>query len=229
MLPISRIPPPASALPVILDGRIVGHVPAVLTPAVAQQLRLAKTMQNTLPHPVFDKLEIAVFLHSPAAGSPAPGIFLFSSAGRMLRPVMNVAARRQEWIGPFEQISMGISVTPEAFDAQLHTHVETCPTNMLSAIASFTPYSDMNQSPRNMCVKIHHPMKSRDTMRRYQCQQTKQSMGMPFHAFDRRTDNKVRSLAQGLSFFLLFPAGLSHSVASGANRSQRELRQVRDK
>jgi DNA-directed RNA polymerase I subunit RPA2 len=142
---------------------------------------------------------------------------------------MNVAARRQEWIGPFEQISMGISVTPEAFDAQLHTHVETCPTNMLSAIASFTPYSDMNQSPRNMCVKIHHSMKSRDTVRRYQCQQTKQSMGMPFHAFDRRTDNKVRSLAQGLSFFLLFPAGLSHSVASGANRSQRELRQVRDK
>jgi DNA-directed RNA polymerase I subunit RPA2 len=104
---------------------------------------------------VFDKLEIAVFSHSTAAGSPAPGIFLFSSAGRMQRPVMSVAAGRQEWIGPFEQISMGISVTPEAFDPQLHTHVEMCPTNMLSAIASFTPYSDMNQSPRNMCVLLH--------------------------------------------------------------------------
>jgi DNA-directed RNA polymerase I subunit RPA2 len=152
MLPVSRIPPPANALPVLLDGRIIGHVPSVLTQAVAQQLRLAKTLQNTLPHPVFDRLEIAVFSESTAAGSPAPGIFLFSSAGRMQRPVMSVAAARQEWIGPFEQINMGISVTPEAFDPQLHSHVEICPTNMLSAIASFTPYSDMNQSPRNMCV-----------------------------------------------------------------------------
>jgi DNA-directed RNA polymerase I subunit RPA2 len=152
MLPVSRIPPPANALPVLLDGRIIGHVPSVLTQAVAQQLRLAKTLQNTLPHPVFDRLEIAVFSQSTAAGSPAPGIFLFSSAGRMQRPVMSVAAARQEWIGPFEQINMGISVTPEAFDPQLHSHVEICPTNMMSAIASFTPYSDMNQSPRNMCV-----------------------------------------------------------------------------
>jgi len=30
------------------------------------------------------------------------------------------------------------------------THVELSPLNMLSALASLTPFSDFNQSPRNM-------------------------------------------------------------------------------
>ena len=30
------------------------------------------------------------------------------------------------------------------------THIETSPANMLSLIASLTPFSDFNQSPRNM-------------------------------------------------------------------------------
>jgi RNA polymerase Rpb2, domain 6 len=43
------------------------------------------------------------------------------------------------------------------------THEELDASAMLSAIASFTPYSDYNQSPRNM----------------YQCQMGKQTMGTP--------------------------------------------------
>jgi DNA-directed RNA polymerase I subunit RPA2 len=40
----------------------------------------------------------------------------------------------------------------------------------------------------------------------YQCQQTKQSMGMPFHAFDRRTDNKVcHGSARNRNAFNRFP------------------------
>ena len=47
--------------------------------------------------------------------------------------------------------------------------------NMLSLIASMTPFSDFNQSPRNM----------------YQCQMGKQTMGTPTHAWPHRIDSKM--------------------------------------
>jgi DNA-directed RNA polymerase I subunit RPA2 len=46
---------------------------------------------------------------------------------------------------------------------------------MLSVVASLTPYSDYNQSPRNM----------------YQCQMGKQTMGTPLQALPHRTDTKL--------------------------------------
>ncbi|CAN0281350.1 unnamed protein product, partial [Discosporangium mesarthrocarpum] len=58
----------------------------------------------------------------------------------------------------------------------LTTHRELDPTNMLSLVASLTPFSDYNQSPRNM----------------YQCQMGKQTMGTPAHCMTpHRTDNKM--------------------------------------
>lgn len=62
--------------------------------------------------------------------------------------------------------------------AGVTTHQEINPTNILSVIANLTPFSDFNQSPRNM----------------YQCQMGKQSMGTPMHAFPYRTDNKLYRL-----------------------------------
>ena len=58
------------------------------------------------------------------------------------------------------------------------THEETGPMAMLSAIASCTPWSDYNQSPRNM----------------YQCQMGKQTMGLPMHSFCYRPDTKLYRL-----------------------------------
>uniref|UniRef100_A0A7N6AMG7 DNA-directed RNA polymerase subunit beta n=1 Tax=Anabas testudineus TaxID=64144 RepID=A0A7N6AMG7_ANATE len=49
---------------------------------------------------------------------------------------------------------------------------------MLSVVANFIPYSDHNQSPRNM----------------YQCQMGKQTMGFPLHSFMDRSDNKLYRL-----------------------------------
>ena len=57
-----------------------------------------------------------------------------------------------------------------------YSHIEVSPLAMLSLAASLTPFSDLNQSPRNM----------------YQCQMGKQTMGTPLHAFPHRADNKVR-------------------------------------
>ncbi|GAB0497798.1 hypothetical protein MMPV_009135 [Pyropia vietnamensis] len=62
--------------------------------------------------------------------------------------------------------------------SQAPTHAEISAMNMLSVVASLTPFSDMNQSPRNM----------------YQCQMGKQALGTPAHNFASRTDAKVYRL-----------------------------------
>jgi DNA-directed RNA polymerase I subunit RPA2 len=48
----------------------------------------------------------------------------------------------------------------------------------MSVVANLTPFSEFNQSPRNM----------------YQCQMGKQTMGTPCHAIRNRTDNKLYRL-----------------------------------
>ncbi|KAK5188184.1 DNA-directed RNA polymerase I subunit RPA2, partial [Cryomyces antarcticus] len=76
---------------------------------------------------------------------------------------------------------MSIAVTDSEIASGDSTHVEYDPTNILSIIANMTPFSDFNQSPRNM----------------YQCQMGKQSMGTPGTAIRYRTDNKTYRLQTG--------------------------------
>merc|ERR1719199_743859 len=59
-----------------------------------------------------------------------------------------------------------------------YTHEETDSCAMLSFLATLTPWSDYNQSPRNM----------------YQCQMAKQTMGVPMHSFPFRSDSKLYRL-----------------------------------
>ena len=47
---------------------------------------------------------------------------------------------------------MDIACLPEDIREGITTHQELDPANMLSLIASLTPFSDYNQSPRNMYV-----------------------------------------------------------------------------
>ena len=55
------------------------------------------------------------------------------------------------------------------------THQELYPYSFMSVVANMTPFSEFNQSPRNM----------------YQCQMGKQTMGTPCHAIRNRADNKL--------------------------------------
>ncbi len=73
---------------------------------------------------------------------------------------------------------MDIACLAEDVREGITTHQELDPTNMLSLIASLTPFSDYNQSPRNM----------------YQCQMGKQTMGTPCHSLPHRPDNKLYKL-----------------------------------
>ena len=56
-----------------------------------------------------------------------------------------------------------------------YMHRELHPASILSVVANLTPWSDYNQSPRNM----------------YQCQMAKQTMGVPLHSLPHRPDNKL--------------------------------------
>ena len=121
-------------------------------------------------------LEIGLVL--PSAGGPFPGLFLFTTAERMMRPVRHLATGKIELIGSFEQVFMDIAVRPEEVIPEVSTHIEIDPINMLSVVANLTPLSDFNQSPRNM----------------YQCQMAKQTMGTPTQSWQSRSDSKLYRL-----------------------------------
>ena len=99
----------------------------------------------------------------------------------MIRPVQYLPLSRPDFVGPLEQPYMAIACTQNDIRSGHTTHLEHVPTNVLSILANQTPFSDFNQSPRNM----------------YQCQMSKQSMGTPGTALRYRTDNKTYRLQTG--------------------------------
>lgn len=153
-----------------LDGAIIGYATPALALQMANNLRLFKT-QGT--HNVPLDLEIG-FVPVSKAGQ-YPGLYLFSGKSRMMRPVKYLPNGRMDHVGPFEQVYMDVACLPEDVQPGITTHIEWTPTNVLSVIANLTPFSDFNQSPRNM----------------YQCQMGKQTMGTPSTNIQRRTDNKL--------------------------------------
>ncbi|THG95816.1 hypothetical protein EW026_g5901 [Hermanssonia centrifuga] len=146
-------------LAVQLDGRLIGWAPQAVIKQLATNLRIWKTEGN---HNV--PLDLEIGFVPVSNGGQYPGLFLFSSRARMMRPVKFLGNGRDDQIGSFEQVYMDIACTPQEIEKGVSTHVEHKPTNFLSILANLTPFSDFNQSPRNI----------------YQCQMGKQSMGTPF-------------------------------------------------
>ena len=99
----------------------------------------------------------------------------------MLRPVKYLPLDRTDFVGPFEQPFMSIACREVDVESGESSHLEYAPTNILSILANQTPFSDFNQSPRNM----------------YQCQMSKQTMGTPGTSLRYRSDNKAYVLQTG--------------------------------
>nr|BAK00019.1 predicted protein [Hordeum vulgare subsp. vulgare] len=215
------------SLSVLIDGVFAGFVQKEKAPSVVAQLRRMKSLAKygrraDLPYILEPTTEIGFIpkLEFDNLG-PYPGIYIFTQHGRMSRPVLNLHTKEVEWIGPMEQVFMEIAcvkedIFPSPFKTASSTsvedegtsHIELSPTVMLSQIASLTPYSDYNQSPRNM----------------YQCQMGKQTMGTPTHAFKFRADNKlyrilnvqapiVQTKTHGEYFMDEYPQGCNAVVA----------------
>lgn len=153
-----------------LDGRIIGWASPAKSKTLANLLRKLKTEgDRRVP------LDMEIGYVPITKGGQYPGLYLFSSRARMMRPVTYLANGKLDHLGSFEQVYMDVACTKEEVEKGVSTHVELDPTSMLSVIANLTPFSDFNQSPRNM----------------YQCQMGKQTMGTPSTAISKRTDNKM--------------------------------------
>ena len=159
-----------------LDGRILGFCSPTQAHTIGDTLRFWKVEGS---HQVPVELEIGYIPNSN--GGQYPGIYLFSQASRMIRPVKYLPLDKQDFVGPFEQPFMSIACLESEIASGESTHLEFDPTNILSIVANQTPFSDFNQSPRNM----------------YQCQMSKQAMGTSGTAIRYRTDNKSYRLQTG--------------------------------
>ncbi|XP_051928915.1 DNA-directed RNA polymerase I subunit RPA2 isoform X2 [Hippocampus zosterae] len=164
----------ADCYPVLLDGALVGWVEARVAPGLVDSLRRFKVLREKKVPPWTE----IILVPKTGKASLYPGLFLFTTPCRMVRPVRNLALGKRELIGTFEQLYINVAVTEAEVQAGVSSHQELFPHSMLSVVASFIPYSDHNQSPRNM----------------YQCQMGKQTMGFPLHAFRERSDNKLYRL-----------------------------------
>lgn len=123
-----------------LDGRVIGWARPSLAAQLAKNLRIWKTEgKHDVP------LDLEIGLVPESKGGQYPGLFLFSSRARMMRPVKYLLNGRDDQVGPFEQVYMNIAVTPEEIEPDASSHVEHNPTNFLSILANLTPFSDFNQ------------------------------------------------------------------------------------
>lgn len=159
-----------------LDGRVLGFCSPKQARVISDTLRYWKVEGG---HGVPVELEIGYVPHSN--GGQYPGVYMFSQSARMYRPVKYLPLDKLDYVGPFEQPYMSIACTDPEIVSGDSTHVEFDPTNILSIVANMTPFSDFNQSPRNM----------------YQCQMGKQTMGTPGTSLSYRTDNKTYRLQTG--------------------------------
>ncbi|XP_055337156.1 DNA-directed RNA polymerase I subunit RPA2-like [Paramacrobiotus metropolitanus] len=155
---------------VMVDGKMVGWLPDHSAAEVVDYLRVLKT-SGSIP----EDTELAFVPKSDYAGQ-FPGLYVFlSSMGRFSRPVINLRTNTVEWIGSFEQVYLNICIKKEEAYPDLTTHMELTEQVFLSEVAAMIPFSDHNQSPRNL----------------YQCQMGKQSMATPVLNWPARADNKL--------------------------------------
>ncbi|XP_052192678.1 DNA-directed RNA polymerase I subunit 2-like [Diospyros lotus] len=173
---------PPEVLSVLLDGHVVGFIPSDLVEkAVSHLRRLKLSATSGIP----EDLEVGYVPLS--LGGAYPGLYLFTSPSRFVRPVRNISVASEEnsdieLIGPLEQVYMEIRCADGGDGGRGNslpaTHEEIHPTGILSLVANLTPWSDHNQSPRNM----------------YQCQMAKQTMAFSTQAINCRADQKLYHL-----------------------------------
>jgi len=161
---------------VMLDGKIIGWCTPDESRRIGDTFRHYKVQGNRgVP------LHLEIGHVPPSNGGSYPGIYMSSQPARMVRQVKYLPLGQEDYVGPLEQPYMSIAVTDAEAVPGESSHVEFDPTNILSILANMTPFSDFNQSPRNM----------------YQCQMGKQTMGTPGTSLCYRTDNKAYRLQTG--------------------------------
>lgn len=181
LLPLLRGQIIENKLDVILDGQLIGIVHEKDSFDFVEKLRKLRASKGY-------KFEVVFIPKDDHIESLYPGIYLSNGLGRLARPVFN-SKNNIEYIGIMEQVFLRIK-SADTDDSENNVKIESdfkqgnnmfAPykeidtTGFLSVVAGLTPFSDFNQSPRNM----------------YQCQMAKQTMGTAFYNLKYRTDNKA--------------------------------------
>ncbi|XP_038219535.1 DNA-directed RNA polymerase I subunit RPA2 isoform X1 [Zerene cesonia] len=165
--------------PVFINGRLVGYLPEDTATDSVAYLRTLKVKGEDVP--ISTEIVLAPKTQTPGQ---YPGVFLFTSEARMMRPVINLSTGQLELIGTMEQLYLDIAVTQtEIIKGNLRktTHLELSKSAFMSNLAQLVPMPDCNQSPRNM----------------YQCQMGKQTMGTPIHTWATNAETKLYRLQTG--------------------------------
>lgn len=151
-------------IPVFYDGQVVGYS---LNPKdLVEKLRHYRRENN---------LNIEIVFYNGLKLFEA--IYVFNSISRLTRPVKHLNSGLTDYIGIMEQIFLNVQFNGKLKNESF-AYEEIDNQNMFSIVASLTPFSEYNQSPRNM----------------YQCQMAKQSMGVPAHNLKTRNDSKLYML-----------------------------------
>ncbi|KAG9508453.1 DNA-directed RNA polymerase I subunit RPA2, partial [Fragariocoptes setiger] len=156
---------------VTVDGKLIGYVEHHRAQLLCDTVRDHKVKGlKGIPN----QIEICLI---PRTAHPTqyPGVFIFTTMSRMMRPVFHRRLEAVEYIGTFEQVYMDICLVEEEAIPGRTTHRELSETAFLSVLGALIPYPDFNQSPRNM----------------YCCQMTKQTMGQASHTLLYRCDTKM--------------------------------------
>ncbi|XP_073943178.1 RNA polymerase I subunit Rpl135 [Choristoneura fumiferana] len=159
--------------PVFIDGRLVGYFDEDTVQKSTAYLRSLKIKGEEVPI----STEIVVIPKQQICGQ-YPGVFLFTTEARMMRPVINLSTGQLELIGTMEQLYLDIAVTQQEIYKGKTTHLELSKSAFMSNLAQLVPMPDCNQSPRNM----------------YQCQMGKQTMGTPIHTWMTNAETKLYRL-----------------------------------
>jgi DNA-directed RNA polymerase I subunit RPA2 len=180
---------PATSLPVLLDGRVVGSAPYPTALRIADALRALKVAtsptadavtghdvtrhmalvatSSDCPESLSDSppsnwvptsMEVSL-LPPPSAGlededggdaveermcGPAPGLFLFTSPARIIRPIRQIDTGLVEIVSPMEQVcACPLSLSP----SHLFSHSVT-----LSRLDAVTPVATRTPRPSVTCV-----------------------------------------------------------------------------
>uniref|UniRef100_A0A7S1KSA6 DNA-directed RNA polymerase subunit beta n=1 Tax=Percolomonas cosmopolitus TaxID=63605 RepID=A0A7S1KSA6_9EUKA len=161
-------------VPVLIEGATIGGFPRDQVDEFVQQLRVRKVLGEEIP----STLEIAYHKFSRFDNTQHPYVFLGVSECRLVRPVNYLPLGKIEYISPFEQAHLHICLDKDSFIKGKTTHQESSKTNILSVLGNLTPFSEHNQSPRNI----------------YECGMAKQSMANPMFSADFRSDTKIFKL-----------------------------------
>jgi DNA-directed RNA polymerase I subunit RPA2 len=173
---------------ILLDGKVLGFEKDHYLTWLVDKLRAEKVSKTGII-PIGTEI---IYISNKNLKTGYSVCMCLSEEGRPMRPVFwnkfyknkNEKFKRKtnqelEMIGVREQNLLNIQDLEIKSDKKKNncywTHSEIDCGNILSIIAGMTPFSDLNQSPRNM----------------YQCQMSKQSIGVPFYTFWRREDVKA--------------------------------------